>query len=292
MRDLKDLLGPLEDREMPDRWDRIRHRPARPMAEPRRSRIAAIVVGGIVAAVALGVVAVLSPLGGGSGPAAPGPPEAGPPAWLVDRAYRMAYGNGDLTPEGAAWVLSDADTIAPAVGLEHGDPALREYLVVLQGDFTAFGAKVPAGADLPTGSVLAFAVDAATRQVTDFGVGNEPVDVPGLEAFALPDPSQTHTSPSGWTLAVPPDWSLEPAPADGVLIANRAVPGPSGEDLAWPTAGFPVDGAALLVATAPAPIPADVGTLVRPPVSFDHDFVRVDLDVSNGKGVTDFTALV
>jgi hypothetical protein len=288
MRDLKHRLGPLEDGEMPDRWDRIRRRPVRPISEPRRSRTAAMVVGGVVAALALGVVAVLSPLGGGPGPAAPRS-ETGPPTWLVDRAYRMAYANGDLTPDSAAWVLSDADTIAPAVGLEHGDPALREYLLVLEGDFTAFGAKVPPGADLPRGSVLAFAVDAATREVTDFGVGGGPVDVPGLEPFALPDPLQTFTSPSGWTLAVPPDWSVEPVPPGGVMIASRPVPAPSGDDLVWPADGFPVDGVALVVATAPASIPADAET-VRPPVSFDHDFVT--LTVLTGSGSTDFTALV
>ena len=41
MRDLKDLLEPLGDRPMPDRWDAIQHRPVHPMPEPHRSRLGA-----------------------------------------------------------------------------------------------------------------------------------------------------------------------------------------------------------------------------------------------------------
>ena len=37
MRDLKDLLEPLGDRPMPDRWDSIQRRPVQPLPESHRA---------------------------------------------------------------------------------------------------------------------------------------------------------------------------------------------------------------------------------------------------------------
>jgi hypothetical protein len=142
MPDLKQLLRPLADREMPDRWDRIQRRPVEPIVEPHRSRTGAMVVAGLAATVTLVVVAALSPLGTGPGPGSR-TSETQPPAWLVDRAYQMAYANGDITPDSASWIRSDADTIATAVGLQSGDPSVQRFLVVLRGHFTAFNAKGP-----------------------------------------------------------------------------------------------------------------------------------------------------
>jgi hypothetical protein len=184
-----------------------------------------------------------------------------PPAWLVDQAYRMAYGSGDITPTSAQWVLSDADTIAPAVGLEHGDPGMQEYLVVLHGDFTAYSAKVPSGADLPTGHVLSFAASAHTHHITDWGVGGRDVHVPGLEPFTLPAESQRYTdADAGWTVAVPPGWEAtgftlgwSDSAASGSVIANANMPLPVAGDQTPPqisAEGFPDDGVALVIAPA------------------------------------------
>jgi hypothetical protein len=64
MRDLKDLLEPLGDRPMPDRWDAIQHRPVHPMPEPHRSRLGAGIAAAAVAILAIAVIVWLSPLGG------------------------------------------------------------------------------------------------------------------------------------------------------------------------------------------------------------------------------------
>jgi hypothetical protein len=288
MADLKELLGPLSDREMPDRWDRIQRRSVEPIEDPRRSSAAAMLVASAFAVVTLAVVVVLSPLGTGSGPEPRGP-ETQPPAWLVDKAYETAYKNGDITPDSASWVLSDANTIAPAIGLESGDPSVQQYLVVLHGHFTAFMARVPPGASLPKGSILTFAVDVVTREVTDWGVGDREVDIPGLQSFTLPDASQMYTSPQGWTIAVPPAWKIDAYSSEGSMIANGSRPAPSAEDpTSWETDGFPLDGVALVVATAGADVPANA-QVSRPPLSFD-DFVT--LASLTGSGSTDFTALV
>jgi hypothetical protein len=200
-----------------------------------------------------------------------------PPAWLVDQAYQMAYQSGDITPTSGEWVLSDADTIAPAVGLEHGDPALQEYLVVLHGDFTAYSAKVPPGADLPTGHVLSFATSADTHEISDWGVGDGDVNVPGLEPFTLPTQSQLYTDvDGGWTVSVPPGWKSTAftlgmsglAPA-GSMIANAEMPLPVAPDRSLPqisAEGFPDDGVALVI--APSAVMPD-SRVWTPPLSID-----------------------
>src|SRR5262249_45534009 len=143
--------------------------------------------------------------------------------------YQLAYQNGDLTPDTAEWVLTDANTIAPAVGLQSGDPNVQKYLVVLTGHFTAGGVPAPPGAPTPTGSTLVQAFDANTQQPLDFGVGTDEVTVPGLTPFDLPDAAHISVSPQGWTVPIPPGWRANGAtvpqprgPATGALITNGA----------------------------------------------------------------------
>ena len=80
--------------------------------------------------------------------------------WLVDAARKMADANADPTPTSAEWVLSDANTIAPAVGLTSGDPAVPRYLVVLTGHFTTNSTR-PFGDTPLTGSILVAAFEPA-----------------------------------------------------------------------------------------------------------------------------------
>ncbi len=132
-----------------------------------------------------------------------------PPGWLVDEARNMVKNNGGVTPTSARWVLTDAKAAAPSVGLNPDEvDADPRYLVVLEGDFVALMASRPPGADAPKGTTLVFAADPATHQVTDWGVTNEPIDVPGLADFDLlgPSPAPTHESSRA-------------IPADGIVIA-------------------------------------------------------------------------
>jgi hypothetical protein len=287
MRDLKDLLKPLGDRPMPDRWDPIQHRQVGPMPEePHRSRLGAGIAAAAIAILAIAVIAWLSPLGGTgeqAGEQAGGPP----PSWLVDQAYQLAYNNGDITPDSAEWVLTDANTIAPAVGLQSGDPNVQEYLVVLRGNFTGYGASVPPGANLPTGKILSAAFDATSQAQTDWGISDQAVSVPGLATFDLPDPSQIFISPEGWTMPLPPGWRARgttvPAPrgpAQGTLITNSAAASstPSGTETAVAAAGFPAAGVAMVISDLP---PDGQTQPVVPPLHWT-DFTQV----SNDQGST------
>ncbi|MDP9224327.1 MAG: hypothetical protein M3P18_10800 [Actinomycetota bacterium] len=256
MRDLKELLQPLEDQEMPDRWSEIGRASPRPLPEPHRSRIGTFVLLVAVLAVVGLILATLKPLGRNE--QTPGNASE-PPTWLVDLAYRISYQSGDITPTSAQWVLSDARAVGPTGS--SADPKVREYLVVLHGHFVENEASVPYGAAAPTGSVLTFAVQAETRRLTDLGVGDREVRVEGLQSFGLPPASHTYTDSRGWTVAVPPGWSVQrfdlttssDSPVVGAMLSNVRLPAPVGSSRTPPPqasgVGFPSGAVALVIAT-------------------------------------------
>ena len=118
----------------------------------------------------------------------PGPQPAArldvqPAGWLLELVRSAPSGSADPTSVSGEWVLTDGRTAAPAVGLQDGDPQAMRYVLVLQGSFDigqrAFGTPPI------TGSVLVISYDADTHEVTDWGVSDQPVDLPGLQPFLL-----------------------------------------------------------------------------------------------------------
>ncbi len=109
-----------------------------------------------------------------------------PPRWLIEEARFLSKNNGDAPPTSARWVLTDAKTAAPAVGLNPDEvDAEPQYLVVLEGDFVARMGSHPSGVDAPSGTTLVFAADAVTHAWNDWGITNRAIEVPGLMAFDL-----------------------------------------------------------------------------------------------------------
>ena len=106
-----------------------------------------------------------------------------PPSWLLEHARSAASTSADPTSVSAEWVLTDARTAAPAAGLQDGDPQAMRYVLVLHGSFN-IGQRAPYTAPI-TGSVLAVFYDSDTHEVTDWGVGDQAVDLPGLQPFSL-----------------------------------------------------------------------------------------------------------
>jgi hypothetical protein len=112
------------------------------------------------------------------------------PAWLQSAAAQVARRNGDATPTSVVWALTTERAAAPLVGLTAAtapdDDAV--YVVVMRGQFTDELASRPAGASAPTGTCIAFTVDATRHTIRDFGIG-APVDtssVGQLRPLTLP----------------------------------------------------------------------------------------------------------
>jgi hypothetical protein len=278
MRDLKDVLRPLETLEPSARWLDVLEREPRVVPEPRPSRAAVYVFAGGALAIVVVIAMAMSPLGQGHG--TPADEADSPPVWLVDQAYRFAYASGDITPTSAEWVLAGMDEIAPAVGLDHGDPQVQEYLVVLHGSFTGYWAKVPQGTEVPSGDHIAFAIDPMTHEVTDSSIGGANIAIPNMATFSLPPTSGWFSDEvGGWTAAVPPGWFAGalttgggPDGVEETVISNtRSITAGSG-DAAPPQVSserFPDDGVALVVTLVDDPPP--VGQMVNtPPLSIDE----------------------
>ena len=264
MPDLKHLLDPLEHDEMPDRWDSIRRRPVTPLPERHRSRLPVFAVVLAVVALTVSLVGGLLPLADETGGGGPNGGTA-PPAWLAEAAYRAAYGAGDMLPDQAEWALLPRSAIPTPVGTAGAGDSTQEYVIVLRGHFTAYGASVPAGADLPTGSVLSIAYDASTHDVTDLSVGDGDPGIAGLQPFALPPQGSLFRAATGWTAAIPPGWKTLAGITDwsgggtewSAITKNAGLISIVGNpDLTQVSAdGFPDDGVALVVAPVGSSVP-------------------------------------
>jgi hypothetical protein len=281
MTDLKDLLQPLDDEPMPDGWDRIRRRPVEPLEDPRRPRRAlALATAAIAGLLVIAIIAALGPLRGGrAGPV--GQPGADqPPAWLVHAAYRTAYENGDLLPDSAQWTLLPRSAIPTPVGLAGAGDPTENYVIVLRGNFIGYSLTSPVGASLPRGSVLSIAYDANTHNIADLSLGDQDVDLAGLQPFTLPGPADRYPSPQGWSVALPPGWKTMPladgwsdAAGPGAVISNHDPEAPVAQDGSFPQAsadGFPSNGLTLVVAKMNSNIwePNNVRLKV-PPLSYN-----------------------
>ena len=264
-----------------------------------------------VTAAAFGIVVIVGLVAGllatqfepAAGPGNGSSSGAAPPAWLVDAARRMADANADPIPTAAEWVLSDASTIAPAVGLASGDPTAPRYLVVLTGHFTTNSTR-PVGDAPPTGSILVAAFEPATHRLTDFGITDQPVQVAGLQPFSIYGSlrMRAYADAAGWSVQVPADWhvlrfdvSSTGVHAAGAMISNVALPEPVAAPRSMPRADrtqFPPDGIALVISTAYGRTMDIIGP--EPPLSiglFAHGdgpagplHVRTLLFLVNGRG--------
>jgi hypothetical protein len=153
--------------------------------------LAAAVLAGAIAAAAV-LVAGCAGTAPAAVPHAPAPtgslvpaPTGSPvPAPAVPRlaaiADRAARTNGDPAPSQVTAVLTTrakALTSATPGDFVPGSAGVPVFLVTLRGHFTADDVSRPPGSAAPTGRYLSLVVDAATFQVTDFGISPEPPPV-------------------------------------------------------------------------------------------------------------------
>jgi hypothetical protein len=104
-------------------------------------------------------------------------------AALTLLATHEAAGNGDPNVRSARYVETTRDAALRLLnaGQAVGPSAQsRVTLVVMTGHFTAYGASIPYGGTVPTGTVLSFTYDASIGHVVDFGLDSSPVDLSWL----------------------------------------------------------------------------------------------------------------
>jgi hypothetical protein len=119
-----------------------------------------------------------------TGSPVPTPTGSPVPASAVPRltaiAASVARSDGDAAPSQVTAVLTThakALTSATPGDLVPGSGGVRVFLLTMQGRFTATDATRPPGSRAPTGRYLSLVVDAATFQVTDFGLSPKPPPV-------------------------------------------------------------------------------------------------------------------
>ena len=248
MRDLKDLLEPLGDRPMPDRWDSIQRRSVGPLPEPRRSRLGAGIAAGVVAVLAIAVIVWLSPLRD-TGPQPESPTSPQPTQFVSPQGWTVTLPPGWTTeafsigqPGGAmqGTVISSQPVGAPvlnqfAIPLIPSDDFPSDAVALLVGDVPGGGSggvhpvalplaysdfKQAASTDNATVGALSFEgprqLFSATTQV---GSDATDTDVDALRAtissLAFGDEAGITPSPSG-----APGLPTQDAVVDGRFVSD------------------------------------------------------------------------
>lgn len=121
-------------------------------------------------------------IGCGSGIAAPSSTTGESPATSIgqlpiDRAQQafaaFAAANGDTSPSDVESVITTAGAALTLLyGAPGADPDAAVVVTVGRGHFTGSAAKVPAGASMPTGTVLTQVVQADTGERSDWGIND------------------------------------------------------------------------------------------------------------------------
>jgi hypothetical protein len=98
-------------------------------------------------------------------------------------ATQEAAGNGDPHVQTASYVEGTTRNAALRVlnaGQANVGGSQLVTVVVMTGRFVAYGASIPYGGKVPTGTVLSFTYDASVGRVLDFGLDSSPVDLSTL----------------------------------------------------------------------------------------------------------------
>jgi hypothetical protein len=103
------------------------------------------------------------------------------PAYVVKIAEQQSKENGDPIPTRAVAVdtTRGAAMAAAAAGRVDGS-MIPVWFVVMDGHFTDHNARVPPGAPLPTGRVIAFTINQHTHHIMDFGIGDRSPNLASL----------------------------------------------------------------------------------------------------------------
>jgi hypothetical protein len=108
------------------------------------------------------------------------PPDAAEIALLRTRALAFASHDGDSTPVGGTVVPTTRARINALNAGAEVNSDQDVYVVTFHGHFVDSYASVPRGQPQPSGQLLVLVYDAKTNDLTDYMVGNYPVDATRL----------------------------------------------------------------------------------------------------------------
>jgi hypothetical protein len=100
-------------------------------------------------------------------------------ATIVKMITTSAAAVGEDAPTDIQWIITTRAEVAKL--LDFGIPADQgdqtQVLVAARGEFKDSLARVPPGADAPSGTVLGLVIDPKTWQVMDYGLGTDMPDL-------------------------------------------------------------------------------------------------------------------
>ena len=110
------------------------------------------------------------------------PVAATPPDWVKSIVSREVHSCGDPTVDSALWVHTDYASAEAHLDQQPGGEGREEYLVVLTAgkEFVDYNGFYPPGAQPPHGKYMELLINAKTRLVDTFGIGNDAVETDGL----------------------------------------------------------------------------------------------------------------
>jgi hypothetical protein len=117
---------------------------------------------------------------------------------LTQVALTVSARNGVTAPTNIEYVTTTRKAANLLLAGASVDSDESVTVFQMTGPFTGYGASVPMGANLPTGTVLTVIIDSATGRVSDWGIGPSTM----ATLAHLGNPVQVHPSPQA-TSATP-----------------------------------------------------------------------------------------
>jgi hypothetical protein len=175
----------------------------------------AVLAAFVLVAAGFGSAYAAGAFGGGSRPhpattgVAPPPPDEAELATIRQLVLEASTNLGDPTPTDGV-VVPTTRRLAELVDVDTDEPDTPAYFVLVHGAFTDYAARVPKGAEAPTGTLLAVTIDGATNEVLGGGLVGA---MPDVNAIGNPEPLELSDKPS----TLRPDLPTSPAWAQKCL---------------------------------------------------------------------------
>lgn len=158
-------------------------------------RLLALLAAAVLVAVGLGSAYAAGAFGGDAHPriagVAPPPPDPAQLASIRQLVLQAATAMGESAPTDGV-VVPTTRRRAELVDLDTNEADIPVYFVLVRGHFTDYAARIPKGAEPPTGTILTLTVDAATNESLGTGLVKS---MPDVNAIGTPESLRLSNGP-------------------------------------------------------------------------------------------------